>query len=305
VGRPRTPELECGLSPGASAAQVADCRARSFSMGDVFESALLADDLRGVYRASLFTEVGDPLIDGTEANLRADHWASFEDTHLNRQQLCLGCHNPAVSTTGPNSDWNRHFPFPLNSEKAVFGSTSGNAPPPDLHADFRSNGQRGGGTRPWNNLEPSCGTFVLHPAPQTTCPTSTSESYDVCFAPRPGATPRAPRAIFAGESTEPSIFRLDALLLWGALGWTAQPVGPETPVHELPEHGWFSKGARGFAYMVAANAVDQIFGEVYGTRLTIGTDLPSELPLGPNSPPRAWQAFGEAGHWYTRPVRDP
>lgn len=257
------------------------------NMRDLVRSAVLYDDLRGPYRANLFAQLETAMggNEVTEANIRTDFWQNFEDSYLNRQHLCLGCHTTRFSVSGPAYDFDRHFPTPYRVEERAFGCGDGScAEPPDLHADFRTIGVvRSGTFRPWG-LSGDCGNF--NPAPVAeTCPTDPAQvgnKFDVCFAPVPGGPRRAPKAQFGatGPTIVPSVFRLNELLSSGITSFKSQPPVPSAPLLEIPAANMpgtsepLAPGARAFALLTASTIAERVWEEVMGTRLTVPNHYP-------------------------------
>jgi hypothetical protein len=249
------------------------------TMRDLIRSAVLADDLRGPYRANLFAQMVTPLTGAevTEANQRADFWQRFEESYINRQHLCLGCHNTVYSVTGPSYDFDRFFPTPFKVEQATYGCSDGFCVlPPDLHSDFRLSGVTGPNAtlRPWG-LASACGNFVPSPGAETCPVTSTT-----CFAP-PGAAVRAPASAFAATNAQPSVLRLNEILGAGIVSFSLSMADiPPTPLRDIEDFNMpgtsekIPKGARGMALMVAANIAERVFEEVHGARLTVPNHFP-------------------------------
>jgi hypothetical protein len=250
-------------------------------MYQVLRGALKADDLRAPYRANLFAQMSRPLIGNVqnEPNRRADFWTRFESSYLNRQHLCLYCHNTNFSVTGSASDWERHFPLPQKVELAAFDCDDGACQePPDLQADFRYAGVvNAGSDRPWQ-LSASCGVFG-RPTAEQPCSTVPDDIEDVCFQPGLGGAVRQPEPRFSNRGGVASVFRLDQMLSAGAASLAAGNLGPSpTPVRPVDPKTLGARaitaGERAFALMVAANVVERVWEEVHGTRLTVPNHFP-------------------------------
>src|SRR6185369_9518347 len=89
------------------------------------------DDITPLYVESLFTLVlktyqgANALPVALELSRRADFGAWFDGAYLNRDMVCLGCHNSEFSVTqSMDPALNRHFPVPGLFEKALFGAPS-------------------------------------------------------------------------------------------------------------------------------------------------------------------------------------
>jgi hypothetical protein len=102
------------------------------TMADVIAGSLVLDDMTPMYTANLFGMVvktydganGEPV--ESELGRRRDFGAWFDGAYLNRDPVCLSCHNSEFSvtqTTDPAT--NRHFPIPALLEKALLGYSTG------------------------------------------------------------------------------------------------------------------------------------------------------------------------------------
>jgi len=130
-----------------------------FNMSDLVASAVKKDNLFPIYKAHVFPLVNRPASffgDLAEQMRRADLATSFEHIYLNRQQLCLQCHNSEMSTSGEESGWDRTHPVPGYFEAAIYGSSSGTSPE-QASAIFRAD-VRFGSLNPWG-IQTGCGTF--------------------------------------------------------------------------------------------------------------------------------------------------
>jgi hypothetical protein len=121
------------------------------TMGDIIAGSIELDDVTPMYTANLFAMMaktyaganGTPL--ESELGRRLDFGAWFDAVYLNRDPVCLQCHNSEFSVTqSANPETNRHYPIPALLEKALFGDSTG-APPLDdgydptdrMHAPFK------------------------------------------------------------------------------------------------------------------------------------------------------------------------
>ena len=132
----------------------------AFNMSDLVASAIKKDNLFPVYKAHVFPMVNRPagfFGDLAEQMRRADLATSFEHTYLNRQQLCLQCHNSETSTSGEESGWDRTHPVPGHFEAAIYGSSSGTSPE-QASAIFRTDVRIGSDFSPWG-INSGCGSF--------------------------------------------------------------------------------------------------------------------------------------------------
>ncbi|MDX2464093.1 MAG: hypothetical protein QNK31_06250 [Porticoccus sp.] len=128
----------------------------NFNMDDLVASSVEKDNLFPVYKAHVFPLVNRPGPLGAELVRRADLATSFEHIYLNRQQLCMQCHNSETSTSGEDSNWDRTHPVPGHFEAAIYGSSSGTSPE-QSSAVFRTDA-RSGTLNPWG-ISTGCGTF--------------------------------------------------------------------------------------------------------------------------------------------------
>jgi hypothetical protein len=221
-----------------------------FNMIDLIQSALVLDDLAAVFRAypvalraQLLPEAGsatDP-IDKDALGKR------FTQNLLSRNLSCLGCHNPEFSRShlegqmGP-SVWPRTYPIPYALEKAVFGSSYGGE---GLNASpiFRDDQFDPAAPGPWGLS--GCGTLLASLA----------------------ALPPAEAASLAGVSGD-RIGMADLAQTFKAGAASLAERGPQlTPwpgggPSEIPAE-------QALAYLTAVTAVDKVWEEVMGARLTI------------------------------------
>jgi hypothetical protein len=105
-----------------------------FSMQDVIVGSLEIDDMSPIYIANMLammvrTYVGaNAEMVSLELTRRDDFGAWFDDVYLNRNSVCLGCHNTEFSVTQSNDPaTNRHYPVPYLLEKSLFGASTGPA----------------------------------------------------------------------------------------------------------------------------------------------------------------------------------
>ncbi|MEM9491064.1 MAG: hypothetical protein AAGC55_18085, partial [Myxococcota bacterium] len=142
-----------------------------FTMYDLAHSALVLDDISPIYRAHLYVMITRAMDAGNvpaiqaELARREDFGQHFDATYLNRDIVCLGCHNSAFSVTDSfEPELDRHFPLPGLFEDALYGNSVGieveRAHAPLRYRDFVARPEFGdiGQTRPWDWI-PSCGGF--------------------------------------------------------------------------------------------------------------------------------------------------
>lgn len=220
----------------------------SFTMLDLLRSSLVADDISPVYRGHLFALVSRPIpaanVPPVQAELarRADYGTVFDAAYLNRDIVCLGCHNSEFSVTfREDPAENRHWSMPGLFEKALYGASSG-IDPNRAHAVFRYDGfvTEGGGERPWG-WAASCGEFVRNVAPDLA-------DVDAYFGP------------IRGKTT--TVYDLEAMLARGFAKIAADGV-------QMDAEGVIADPDEAFAWLVAASIVEGVWIEMIGTPLTI------------------------------------
>lgn len=223
-----------------------------FTMLDLMRSALVLDDISPIYRAHLFVMLSRPTpaanVGRVQAELarRADFGQVFDATYLNRDVVCLGCHNSAFSVTqSPDPAENRHWPLPGLVELAVYGASTG-IEVERAHAPFRFDGfvaedDEPDQSQPWG-WSPACGSFL------------------------PDLGEDDPAAIdgrFASLSGQRiTMYDLEAALGRGFddMVQSGLVIGPS---------GEIGNPDSAFAYMVSAAMVEAVWREVIGSPLTI------------------------------------
>jgi hypothetical protein len=235
--------------------------APSFNMTDLIRSSLEADNLSVIYRAHLFALLDKPSTGNeiTEQNVRDDFGATFGNTYINRQIGCLLCHNSEFSRSGEYSGWDRSHPIPGTFERSLFSSSFGRDHQ-EVHALFRS-----------ANVN----------APPVTDPETPADSPD------PSAQTILPWGMQrCGE------FKLtvpdDPL---GKQAYLVRNYGLQGGIFDLEESLWngvnflnvnglnrvgsaLTNDDAAFAFLVAANIVDETWTAVMGYPLTIPINLP-------------------------------
>jgi hypothetical protein len=233
----------------------------AFTLRDLAASAIALDDVTPLYRAHLFALVAFPIpaanVPRIEAELarREDFGATFDSAYLNRDLVCLQCHNSERSVTdAPDPAFDRHWPLPGRFEAALYGDPEG-IDPARAHAVFRHDGlvpsrfAPDGPRRPWG-WSRDCGTFFA----------ST------------GADPAGVDGRFGrltGDRT--TVFDLEASLRAGFEGLRGGRLvlGPGGAIDD-PDHA--------FAYLAAASIVEGVWREVIGSGLTIAHYFPRNEP---------------------------
>lgn len=231
----------------------------SFTMLDLLRSALVLDDVSPVYRAHLYTLVSRAIVAANvppvqaEIARREDFGLVFGSAYLNRDIVCLGCHNSESSVTYTSDpETNRHWAMPGLFEKSLYGVSTG-IEPERAHAPFRYDGFVAdpfagelGELRPWD-WAPACGAFSLS-----------------------GLTddPAGVEGLFGSMSgTRITIYDLEAALASGFDGLAENGL-------ELMGAGDISDPDRALGYLVAAAIVESVWEEVIGSSLTIANYFP-------------------------------
>jgi hypothetical protein len=225
----------------------------SFTMRDLVRSSLVLDDVSPVYRGHLYALVSRAIpaanVPRVERELarREDFGLVFDSAYLNRDIVCLGCHNSEGSVTyDPDPELNRHWSLPGLFEKALYGESTGIAVE-RAHAPFRYDGfvadvfDDNGFSRPWG-WTPSCGGFF------------------------PDSLPPDPAGVDGkfGDLTgdQLTVYDLEAALRRGIDTITTSGL-------QIGDDGTIGDPDAAFAYMVAASIVESVWKEVIGSPLTI------------------------------------
>jgi len=256
-----------GIADGALAAFVRDNPPTSggdpvgkpFTLLDLLRSAIHLDDVSVVYRAHLFALVSRPIpaanVPPVQAELarREDFGLIFDSAYLNRDIVCLGCHNSSGSVTYHSDPaLNRHWSMPGLFETAIYGAATG-IEPERAHAPFRFDGfaldpfsVAGDAIAPWA-WSPTCGRF--RPSGLTPDPAEIDGRL----------------ASLTGDRL--TVFELDAALHRGFDSLADHGL-------EVAEDGTIADPDAAMAYLVAASIVEGVWREVIGTPLTIANYFP-------------------------------
>lgn len=226
----------------------------AFTMLDLVRSSLALDDVSPIYRGHLFALVSRPIpaanVPRIEAELarREDFGLVFDSAYLNRDLVCLACHNSQDAVTfHPDPTLNRHWALPGLVEKSLYGRSTG-AAPAQAHAPFRFDGfvadltqGEDGQTQPWK-WSASCGGFS---------PSGL------------GPDPANISAVFGTlEGSRTTVYDLEASLARGFAAIRGR--GPA-----IDAGGEVADADQAFAYMVSATFVESVWREVIGGPLTI------------------------------------
>lgn len=232
-----------------------DVAGGSFTMRDLLQSSIALDDLSPIYRGNLFVLVSQAIpaanVPPVEAELarRADFGNTFDAVYLNRDIVCLGCHNSEFSTTyREDPAENRHWALPGLFEKSLYGISNG-IDPNRAHAVFRYEdfvSLGGGGQRPWGWAD-ACGSF------------------------QPDGIPPDPADVDArfggivGKTV--TVYDLEASLRSGFATLRAEGL-------VIGQDGEIADPDVAFAYLTVMNLVDGVWTEVTGNSLVIANYFP-------------------------------
>lgn len=213
-----------------------------WTMRDLVQSSLRADDLRPILRADLLIRMAAPIDDDNtapddlERSRRVNFGRSFEAAYLGRRFECLGCHRDDASVTDHDDPaLDRFWPAAAGLERAVYPADEDS-----MHAVFRWEGFADGELAPWGSE--GCGTFSLDRAADP-LPTAAALGGPL----PPGATVLDLQA------------RLDdGLERLATEGWSPQPVD----------------GAQALAQLVVLHLVDGVWASAVGHRLTLDHGTP-------------------------------
>ncbi len=283
------------------------------TMGDIIAGSLLIDDITPMYTANLLAMMVKTYAgaNGTalesEIGRRRDFGAWFDAVYLNRDPVCLQCHNSEFSVTqSANPETNRHFPVPALLEKALFGESTGvpateNAETTDrMHAPLkfaRFVSTCSNASAAQVNAAIADGIIAPDSCPNNQyrrCTTASSQGpIDFVCEPTYLAT-RNTRpwgwATACGTFTHPNAIPEDFAEIEGKFGniegtygsmWDmygslragfdklkAEGLGADPVTHEV------SDPDKAFAYMTSMRIAEEVWKEVTGTTLTIQTYYP-------------------------------
>jgi len=284
------------------------------TFADVVFGSIELDDITPLYVESLFTLVlktyagANALPVALELSRRADFGAWFDGAYLNRDMVCLNCHNSEFSVTqSSDPELNRHFPVPGLFEKALFGDSTG----PGLVNGFSGADRLHGALRRAQFL---VGPTSLSNLTQD-CVTATAAQISAATTPVPNCASGDP-LLYCNFSTElmctSTANRTRRIQPWGLAAACGQFVTPDqVPIDQaavearlgnvagLRASMWdvaaslragFNKleveglGAdadgeiadadKAFAYLVSMSIVEKVWKEVVGTPLTIANYFP-------------------------------
>ena len=283
------------------------------TFADVVFGSIELDDITPLYVESLFTLVlktyagANALPVALELSRRADFGAWFDGAYLNRDMVCLNCHNSEFSVTQSSDPaLNRHFPVPGLFEKALFGDSTG----PGLVSGFSGADRLHGALRraqflvgpsSLSNLTQDC---VAATAAQISAATSvpncaSGDPLLYCnFSTELMCTSKANRtrriqpwglATACGQFVTPDQVPIDQAAVESRLGNVA---GLRTSMWDIAsslragfnkleveglgadENGEIADADKAFAYLVSMSIVEKVWKEVVGTPLTIANYFP-------------------------------
>lgn len=282
------------------------------TMADVITGSLLLDDVTPIYTANLFGMVAktyagaNGLAIETELGRRRDFGAWFDAVYLNRDPVCLQCHNSEFSVTQtPNPATNRHYPIPALLEKSVLGYSTG-APAVDAfdagdimhgglkYARFLSDCSVPNQTNLNNAI--AAGTIQPDQCPDgfrlcvarsaigprdwicesTFQATRNTRPWNLATACGTFTSPSAVPTDLAGVNTRfatvtgkrSSMWDMQRALRAGFNKLAAEGLGADPVTHEVPD------SEKAFAYMTVMTLVEKVWKEITGSGLTIQTYFP-------------------------------
>ena len=200
--------------PGAAGAPPA------WNMTDLVYSAVLIDDLSVIYRANLFTlsmrRAGG---NGGTSELTD----VLQRVYLNRDAVCLRCHNVQFSTSNKtdgsgNITWRRLWTIPGHPEKALYGNYYDAAAVNDrmrpiMRGDVRKPVPGAFGTRPWGMAE-ACAKDTSTPLASNNS-TLTHQGFQTLGAGTPNNAGAAFGSLVGSVNPKVSLWELEASLRQG------------------------------------------------------------------------------------------
>lgn len=276
------------------------------TFADVVFGSIELDDVTPIYTENLFTMVNktyagaNALPVALELSRRSDFGAWFDGAYLNRDMVCLGCHNSEFSVTQSSDPaLNRHYPVPGLFEKALFGDSTG----PGLVGDFSGADRLHGSMRRaqfYNDCTTATAAQITAATTAGSLPTCASGDIFQFCASLPGVMCKSKAA------------RERAIQPWGISTACGTFIGPENlPVDQAyvdarlgnisgyqtsmwnvsvslragfnklqvdglgaDEEGNIADPDKAFGYLVAMNIVEKVWKEIVGTPLTIANYFP-------------------------------
>jgi hypothetical protein len=237
----------------------------TFSMADVLQDAIAADDVSVIHRTYLFARMARPTVGANvsaeelEYNARVNFGELFLQTYLHRNNTCMACHNSEYSVTPDTT-----FPLPGLVEKAVFGASSGLVVVDAAHAMFAVDGVVRDprvriedrqlvvtypGFEPWG-MSGACGSF-WDPADRVAEPDWLGQDE---------------RFLVGPYGSDGSVWDVESRLRAGMEGLRGQGlvVGDDGSVD----------GDQALAWLVAMHLADRVWTQAVGAPLTIAHGFP-------------------------------
>jgi hypothetical protein len=284
------------------------------TFADVVFGSIELDDITPIYVENLFAMVtktyagANALPVALELSRRSDFGAWFDGAYLNRDMVCLNCHNSEFSVTqSSNLAINRHFPVPGLFEKALFGDSTG----PGLVNGFSGADRLHGAMRraqflvgpsTLGSLTADCATATAAQITAATGALPNCASGDpllyCAFSSELMCTSVANRsrriqpwglAAACGQFLTPDQLPIDQALVEARLGNVA---GLRTSMWDVAaamrsgfnkleveglgadREGNIADADKALAYLVTMNIVEKVWKEVVGTPLTIANYFP-------------------------------
>ena len=276
------------------------------TFADVVFGSIELDDITPIYTENLFTMVNktyagaNALPVALELSRRADFGAWFDGAYLNRDMVCLGCHNSEFSVTQSNDPaTNRFYPVPGLFEKSLFGDSTG----PGLVGDF-SGADRLHAPLRRAQFYADCATAstaqINAATTAGTLPTCASgDTFQYCTtaaavmcksaAARTNAFQPWGMSSACGTFITPAAMPIDQAYVEASLG---NVTGYRTSMWDVvaslragfnkleveglgaDEAGNIADPDKAFAYLVTMNIVEKVWKEIVGTPLTIANYFP-------------------------------
>jgi hypothetical protein len=283
------------------------------TMADVIAGALELDDISPMYTANLFGMVAKTYLgaNGTavesELGRRRDFGAWFDAVYLNRDPVCLQCHNSEFSVTQTaDPKTNRHYPVPALLEKVLLGSSTGAEPEGAFDASDIMHGglkfARFVATCSTQNQAAVDAAVAAGTIPPDMCPpgeyrlcttagslgprdwvclstvnqTRSTRPWNLATACGSFTHPSAIPLDLAGVNTKfgnvtglrASVWDMERTLRAGFAKLRTEGLGVDPETREVPDPD------KAFAYMTAMTLVEKVWKEITGTGLTIQTYFP-------------------------------
>jgi len=284
------------------------------TFADVVFGSIELDDVTPIYIENLFAMVTKTYAGANaqpvalELSRRSDFGAWFDGAYLNRDMVCLNCHNSEFSVTqSSNPTINRHFPVPGYFEKALFGDSTG----PGLVNGFSGADRLHGALRraqflvgptTLQNVSQDCATATAAQISAATsalptCATGdallfctfSSEFMCTSVANRTRRTQPWGMVAACGQFLTPDQVPIDQAAVEARLGnvsgyrasmWdvaAAMRAGfnkLEVEGLGVDSEGEIADADKALAYLVSMNIVEKVWREVVGTPLTIANYFP-------------------------------